>query len=217
MGLLTYPIDLLEGFPGAATLGLSYVQELSPTRGGEQNSADLGPALWELQAQSRELKPNDLRTWKARLASLENGAKTFKGYDRTACYPLAYPRGTWPTGLAFDGIGRLNAVNTDNYKEIKLSGLPNGYVLSEGDYISYAYGSARALHQLMATVIVVSGGISPYVEVRPAIRPGYTLTVDVDLIKPHAVMILIPGSVQAPASLNGRGTISFSARQTIPA
>jgi hypothetical protein len=225
MALRTYPYDFLLGFPGTAHLDLDYVQEVSPTRGGAQNSADLGPALWRLDAQSRRLKASEFRLWKARLASLENGAKTFKGYDLTACYPLAYPRGTWPTGLAFDGSGYLAAVNTSNYKELKIGGLPVGYVISEGDFLSFAYGSFRALHQAMASVTVGGTGISDYVEVRPAIRSGSSLTAalasspptDVDLIKPHATMVLIPGSVSAQPSGDGSGSISFSARQTITA
>lgn len=219
---LTYPLDLLLGFPGMTTrFEPVYVQEISATRGGSQNSADLGPALWEADVQSRLLKPSALRTWKARLASLENGAKTFKGYDLTACYPLAYPRGSWPTGLAFDGSGYLAAVNTSNYQQLKVGGLPVGYVISEGDYISFAYGSYRALHQAMESVTADGTGVTPYVEVRPAIRASAFLAAspvpDVDLIKPHATMILVPGSVSAQASLDGSGTVSFSARQTISA
>lgn len=219
---VSFPRDLLLGFPGMTTRFESvYVQELSATRGGSQNSADLGPALWEMEVQSRLLKPSVLRLWKARLASLENGKNTFKGYDLTACYPLAYPRGSWPTGLAFSGVGELSAVNTSNYRQLKVGALPVGYVISEGDYISFAYGSYRALHQAMESVTVGGTGISPYVEVRPAIRPSDDLAASpppvVDLIKPHATMILVPGSVSAPASLDGTGTVSFSARQTISA
>ena len=94
---LTYPLDFLDDFPGTVTLDLEYLQEVNAGRGGTQHSADLGPALWTLTAQSRLLKPSELRRWKARLNALENGAKRFKGYDKAACYPIRYPRGSWPT------------------------------------------------------------------------------------------------------------------------
>lgn len=217
---ITYPIDLLLGFPGMSTrFELVYVQEVSPTRGGVQYSADLGPALWEADYQSRVLKPSELRLWKARLASLENGAKTFKGYDLTACYPLAYPRGSWPTGLSFGGIGSLNDIDESSYKELRIAGLPAGFVISEGDYLSFAYDGYRALHQAVASVMANGDGLTPFLEVRPAIRPTddhqSSPQPEVDMVKPHAIMTIVPGSVSAPASLDGRGTISFSARQTL--
>lgn len=224
MALKTFPLDLFAGgFPGTTTrFELGYVQELSPSRGGVQNAADLGPPLWETDVQSRLLRPLDLRRWKARLATLEGGINTFVGYDLTACFPVVYPAGSWPTGLSFDGIADLDTVDTATYKQIKLGGLPVGYLVSEGDYLSFTDGAgARCLHQALAAATAGGDGKTPYFEVRPHIRLGYASTdsppamPEVALVKPHAVMVLIPDSVSQQSGLNGWGSISFSARQTL--
>lgn len=212
---IVYPYDILAGFPGTITrFELQYMQEMSPLRGGRQVVADLGPALWAMDVKSKALRPSELKAWKARLAALENGGQQLIGYDMTACYPIAYPRGSWPTGDAFDGIASLKSVT--NNKTATIGGLPEGYKLSTGDYISFDYGTTRALHQVMEDAVADEYGVSSVFEVRPYIRLGYVLDVDVDLTKPHAVMLVVPGSVSAPlAEDTGRGTISFSAIQTL--
>jgi hypothetical protein len=212
---IIYPLDILAGFPGTTTrFEPQYLQEVSPLRGGRQVVADLGPALWAMDVRSRSLGPNELKAWKARLALLENGRQQLIGYDMTKCFPIAFPRGSWPTGNAFDGLASLKSVASS--KTVTLGGLPDGYKVSTGDYISFGYGGRRALHQVMEDAIAGADGVSAAFEVRPYIRPGYVLDVDVALTKPHAVMLIVPGSVSAPSAPDtGRGTVSFSAIQTL--
>ncbi|HWM82943.1 MAG TPA: hypothetical protein VNQ56_12855 [Pseudolabrys sp.] len=212
---IIYPLDILAGFPGTTTrFELQYLQEVSPLRGGRQVVADLGPALWAMDVRSRSLQPNELKAWKARLAALENGGRQLIGYDMTACYPIAYPRGSWPTGGEFDGLASLRSVTGS--KTVTLGGLLEGYKVSTGDYISFGYGGNRALHQAMEDAVADEFGVSSAFEVRPYIRPGYVLDVDVALTRPHAVMLIVPGSVSAPSAPDtGRGTVSFSAIQTL--
>lgn len=211
------PVDLLADFPGTTTrFNLDRVEELDATRSGAVISKDLGPALWALSAQTRELPPTVFRAWKARLNSLEGGARVFKGYDLTACYPAAYPRGSWPTGPAFDGYASLNAVS--DARTIRLAGLPADFVVSVGDYLAFDYGAsgARALHQAVESVAAAGSGITPEFEIQPPLRTGWELDAVVALVRPHTLMTLVPGSVSDSTGLNGRGSISFSARQTIP-
>lgn len=211
---ITYPYDILAGFPGTTLrFELQYLQEMSPLRGGCQVVADLGPALWVMDVKSKVMRPSELKAWKARLAALENGGQQLIGHDMTACFPIAYPNGSWPTGVAFDGVATLETVT--NNKTVTLSGLPEGFKVSTGDYISFGYGSARALHQAMEDAVADEFGVSSAFEVRPYIRPGYVLDVDVALTRPHAVMLIVPGSVSQPSQDNARGTVSFSAIQTL--
>lgn len=213
---ITYPLDFLDTWPGVASMQLMFRQELAPERGGSGNSADLGPALWELTAQSRELKPSEYRDLLAVITSLENGAKLFKGYDRTSCFPLAYPNGgsSAATGLIFD-------VDTSTYRSLRLTGLSANQIISRGDFMSWNYDSGYiALHQAMETITANGSGLTTMIEVRPHIRESTDFdaspTPTVRLRKPHANMHIVPGSVQASGiGLNGRGTISFVGRQTI--
>ena len=142
---ITYPIDLLPTFPGW-TIGFSlrYRQEQSTQASGRVIVKDMGAPLWTLRAMSKMLSPNRLDQWRAELNKLENGLQTFKAYPMSRCYPQAYPNGSWYTGAGFGGIAALASIHT-NRKAISLSGLPAGFVLSVGDYISIG----GDLHQVM--------------------------------------------------------------------
>jgi hypothetical protein len=213
---LSFPIDILADFPGLTTRFEPVpMEEVEPMRGGRQISKDIGPTLWELDVESKRLLPSELKFWKARLLSLQG--ETFRGYDKTARYPIAYPRGSWPAGGAFDGEAVLANV-TDN-KVVTLSGLPAGYVGSVGDTISFPYGAdSQALHMVMEAFVADGGGNSGGFEVRPHVRPGYGLgspATDVMVAGAYALMVLIPGSVKVQSDMTGRGTVSFSGRQTL--
>lgn len=214
--MLIFPLDLLADWPGTSTrFNLDRVEEVDATRSGTVISRDLGPPLWSASYETRELAPTLLRHWKARLNALEGGLQTFKGYDKTACFPIAYPNGSWPTGGAFDGLATLNAVS--DTKTIRLGDLPAGFVLSVGDYLSFTYGASdvRALHQVVEAAVAAGSGITPEFEIRPRLRVGWELETVVSLVRPYALMAIVPGSVSDGSSLSGRGALSFSARQAL--
>lgn len=211
---ITYPIDFLNNFPGVTTrFQLVYRQELAPTRGGVQHSANLGPALWEMDVASRELLPTEMERWKALLDLLEDGAKTLYGWRNPGCYPIAHPGGwgvmTWPGGVA--GQVAVNSGSSGNL--LNLKNVPTNLVLTVGDLVAFTYSTTfRALHRVVD--IPDNSGTTRQVEVRPTPRTGVANNDVVYLHRPAAIMAVIPGSVQTPIPLNGRGTISFSARQT---
>jgi hypothetical protein len=135
---ITYPINLLPGFPGwTSGFSLRWRQEQSTLASGRILVKDMGAPLWTLRAMSKVLSPNNLDYWRARLTSLENGLQQFWAYPTSRCYPILYPRGVWPAG-AFDGTNAaLNSINA-NRKAISLSALPAAFKLSVGDYLSIA-------------------------------------------------------------------------------
>ena len=94
---LTYPLDLLPGFPGwTPGFSLKWRQEQSTQASGRILVKDMGSPLWTLRAVSKVLSPNNLDLWRAKLTSLENGLQTFKAYPMSRCYPILYPHGSWP-------------------------------------------------------------------------------------------------------------------------
>ena len=205
---IVYPLDLLPGFPGWTTgFDLRWRQEQSTQASGRILVKDLGAPLWTLRAASKVLSPNNLDHWRARLTALENGLQTFLGYPMSRCFPQAYPNGTWPTGGAFDGSAVLAAINA-NRKAIALSGLPAGFKLTLGDYVSIA----GDLHQVMEAATADGFGATPQFEVRPHIWPGVTAPKPGATVKqPGCQMAIVPGSVTSDAQLNGWGTVSFQA------
>ena len=93
---ITYPLptSFFDEFPGWSTeFNLLWRQEQSRTAGGRTVVKDMGSPLWQMTAQSRSMKPNELDYWRARLTSLENGLKTFRAFPKSRCFPVAYPNG----------------------------------------------------------------------------------------------------------------------------
>lgn len=208
---ITYPLptSFFDEFPGWTTeFNLLWRQEQSRTAGGQTIVKDLGSPLWQMTAQSKSLKPNELDYWRARLTSLENGLKTFRAFPKSRCFPVAYPNGSWPTGSAFDGVGQVATIAA-NRKAASLSDLPVGYKVTVGDYIQIG---DKDLHMVMEPATAGAGGVTAQFEVRPHLWPGVTAPVAATLVKPSCIMMVVPGSVSTTADLStGRGTVTFQA------
>lgn len=192
---ITYPFDLLADFPGWSTdFDLLWRQEQSRQANGRTIVKDMGSPLWRASYQSRSLRPNELDYWRARLAAMENGLKTFYGRATSRCRPINHPGSDALPG------GTLSSIGGDR-KTIAIGGL-TGITLRAGDMVQIG---TRDLHQ----VVDVAGGT---LEVRPHIWPGVTTGATVVISKPSCVMAIVPGSISSPADLaTGRGAISFQA------
>ena len=206
---ISYPINLLPGFPGWTTgFSLRWRQEQSTQASGRVLVKDMGSPLWTLRATTKTLSPNTLDLWRAKLTALENGLQTFWGYPMSRCYPQAYPNGSWPTGGSFPGTtAQLASIDT-NRKLISVSHLPAGFQLSVGDYLSIA----GDLHQVMEAA-TATAGTTGFFEVRPHIWPGRAIGAAVSVKQPACLMAVVPDTVSADASLNGWGTLSFQAME----
>jgi hypothetical protein len=205
---LTPPFDILIDFPGWTTsFDLVYRQEQSRAASGVTFVKELGFPLWQMNAVSKILTPNVLDYWRARLKALEGGLQTFYGYPLSRCYPILYPRGTWPTGGSFSGTtAAINSINA-NRKAIAVGSLPAAFVFSVGDFVQIG---TTDLHQVMEGATASGGGVTPQFEVRPHIWTGVSSGA-VSVLRPHCIMAVVPGSVNTDSGLDGRGNVSFSA------
>lgn len=203
--MIPSPRDLLADFPGWCTdFDLVWRQELSRQAKGTIRAKDLGTPLWTAAYQTRVLDPNELDAWRARLNAMDGSIAVFRAVPLSRCYPILYPRGTWPTGPAFSGTCQ---VATAAGKTLSLAGLPAGYTLSVGDMLSVTgAGSGQWLFRVMETAI----GGAPF-EVRPAIPPGLAPGNAVSLKSPWVPMLIQPGSVATRAAISGEGSVAFSA------
>lgn len=214
---LTAPFDILTGFPGYTTsFAPLYRQEQSRTAGGKTYVKDYDDPLWQLSAQSRSLSINELDYWRARLAALENGLQAFLGYSMSRTWPILYPKGSWPTGVAFDGVSAgLATINTAR-TAISISDLPEGFKFSVGDYLTIG----NDLHQVMEPATANGAGLTNVFEVRPRIWPSVEVgssppPAAVSVKRPACLMTIDPGSVSSPADpATGRGVISFTATES---
>jgi hypothetical protein len=161
--------------------------------------------------QSRTMRANELDRWKAILNSLDGGVQTFKGYPLSRVYPIAYPKGAWPTGGSF--LGNTAAVNSvgSNNKSISAKTLPAGFQLLVGDFLRIG---ADKLYQVMEDALASGGGVTPSFELRPHLAPGTAINNTVSVYRPFCPMTIDPGSISTAADLRtGRGSISFQAME----
>jgi hypothetical protein len=176
-------------------------QETSTQASGVVRGKDLGSALWVGDWTTIVLTNADAVAFEAKLNSLDGAILPFTAGDVRNPYPRLYADGV------FTDSGTLYSVATDN-KTITLGGLASGFTVSAGDYLSFAYGTSQALHQVVETAVAATG-----FEVRPHIRPGFTTGAAVTLKRPTANFTLLPGSVQTQSQGPVDSVVSFKAIQ----
>src|SRR5215217_3040263 len=226
---ITYPLDLLDNLPGWSTdFNLLHRQEQSRHSSGRTRVKDYGTPIWQASYITKNLSPNTLDYWKARLEALENGLQTFRAYPKSRCWPISHPNGllvdpenwvletgiwkdsgVWLTGIPWNsntlGAASVNAVNSNNTSlSIKDAPFLN---LKAGDYISIR----ENLYQVMEDVDPSQTGTTLEFEVRPHLNISVSANDEVLFHKPYCLMTLIPNSVNSSSGLNGRGSISFQA------
>lgn len=204
---LTYPLSLATFVDTLlcerVTCDLPELVEQSRTAGGEQLMADMGERLWTGRIDLGKMVRSEIGRPEVLIQVVKQGM-TFQCYDRRRMYPLLDPTGSI---LGASSVTIL-ALGGDP-REMSLAGLPVGYTLSAGDYLSFAYSSLsvtrQALHKVVdATVVANGSGQTALFEVVPPIRPGAAAAAAVTLKKPYAKAVMVAGSA-APS--DGRSTL----------
>jgi hypothetical protein len=184
-------------------------QELSRLASGRSIGKDLGPALWFATYTTEELRNDDAVDFAAMLDSLDGVIQTFEAWDLRRPDPRRHTDGS-----ASDGV--LHSVNANN-KAISLSGLNAGQIVSRGDYLSFNYGTSRALHRVQETIVADQSGLTVEFEVRPHLRPGWTISpaTSVNLKAPRGIFTLMPGSVAPKQARGTSGIVTFQIVQAL--
>jgi hypothetical protein len=205
---LTFPLlrpEFADILPASdVTFFLPEQMQQSRTAGGEQLAADMGERLWTGRINLGNLTRTEFGRPEALISVLRQAGRPFLMYDRRRPNPLLDPNGTI-LGASAVTILALPA----DPREIRLAGLPIGYTLSAGDYLSFSYTSLgftrQALHKVVDTTVVAGGlGQTPVFEVIPAIRPGAIVGEAVTLRKPFCRAVMVAGSA---TEATGRSTL----------
>ncbi|MCJ8053896.1 hypothetical protein MUU55_11400 [Shinella curvata] len=149
---------------------------------------------------------------------MESGPRgsPFIGYDLSRPRPIAHDEGkplsgTKAGGGAFDGRAVLDTI-TDS-RNVVVSGLPAGFKLSAGDYVEFRMTLlTRSLHRITADATANSSGVVSLRIMFGLDTQNFNTAAVVDFEKPATVMMIDPGSVQAPKSWGDRSG-SFSATE----
>ena len=192
---ITFPLaaDWFGALP-VASMQLDPVEHVvaDMTGRGEWISDDVAPMLWQGEVTLGKLLTSEAAHASVMMDLIRPAGRTFWAYDTRRPAPKADPYGA---GLGA-AVPVVNAFSGSR-RELSLSGLPVGYVLSRGDYLGFAYdGGRRALHRVAVDTVVANGaGNTPMFEVSTLIQPGAVVNTPVQLIKPAIPVMRIPGSV----------------------
>lgn len=216
---ISFPASLANFFnllpinSGALELMENY--EAEETGNGEILTADLGQRLWEMSVTIRKGSYDEIEDVRALLNVFRAAGASFFAFPIPRNFPRFDPTGS----ILGSNVPKLHTVNANN-RDIRLSSLPNGYRIARGDFLSFSYGAnptRHALHQVVNSVVAAdSSGLTPLFEVRPAIRPGFTLNSNVKLTKPEFKAFIVPGSGNLGTSSQQQTSgVSFTIRQTL--
>lgn len=186
--------------------------EAAGQRGGQIRVKQLRPDLWAGRYESGNVRPMLMREIKGIIAEMGGSRATFYAGDPGALYPRLDPGGAGLRGA----VVQIESLNADNQR-LGLKGLPRGYAIARGDYLSFDYGTgpSRALHMVRTDMTIAAvTGITPQFFVSPNIRTGASVNAAVTLIKPAAEMMIVPGSLDVSEAPRFR-SISFDAVQVL--
>lgn len=182
-------------------------QELGPQQAnGVAYAIDFGSALWAAGYTSEAMLNDDAVDYEALLNSLDGVIQRFEAFDKRRPGPRMHKDGSANNGV-------LLTIN-DNSKAISLSGLKANQIVSRGDYLSWDYGTNRALHQASETIVANGDGVTAEFEIRPHVREGVALGAAVNMRAPRGIFAILPSSVSSTTS-GPLTTITFQIGQVI--
>ncbi len=189
-------------------------EEGSHLGSGEFLTVDLGPTLYQAECETAPMSNAEAMQLMSLIESLGGSKEKFYLYDPMQPYPQADPTGA----LLGAATPTLHTISADR-RGLRVTGLPAGYVLTQGDYLAVDYGAPtrRALVRVAETVTASSGGLTPLFAVSLPLRPGIVTGLAVQLRLPAAKVKMVPGSLSLRPLDTLNAIIGFTARQTLAA
>ncbi|PWE26642.1 hypothetical protein C4N9_20465 [Pararhodobacter marinus] len=191
---LSFPLALDAFFGGlpvrTSTFHLPATLAVSRTRGGAVKTARVAERLWQGQITLPLMRHAQAAQVAALVSVLCEPGRTFLVHPRPLFAPIIDP-----SGAALDGYVPTIESIEDGGREFRIEGLPPGYVISGGDFLSFVYGSNPtrfALHQAVTVATADGAGLTPKIEVTPPIRPGAAIGAAVTLVRPFTKAVLFP-------------------------
>ena len=178
---LTYPysIDFLAKCLAGPIipLVLRRFDEMSGSADGRFWSAQLAPPLWEASYSLYANHSAHAREINAKVQALDGVNKAI-----VWCDPYyAGPASGVTAGLSGVTVSGIRA----DRGAVSLAGVPAGFVLTAGDFMSINYGGGRRYFGQFAEGGTASGGSVPMAEIRPYLPIGVPTGAVVDLVKPR--------------------------------
>lgn len=196
---LTYPLPL-ETFWNwlpvrSAPFVLDRREEISGQGSGRILASELSSPLWRMSVDVAELVLSEQSRAAALMAALDGAHKTFLATPKARPFPAEDPGGV----ILGAAAPVIDAIGADN-KSLSIAGLPAGYQLRAGDFLSFMIAGRPHLHRFVEDGAAGPAGVAGPIELRPHLRPGASAGAAVALVEPVAEMIVVPGSFEPGAS-----------------
>lgn len=193
-----YALDFLSNCLTAERIPLTLQRndELSGGGDGRFWAAQMSRPLWSASFEVYSTTPAHAREINAKVYGLDGSQKTFLWCDHYYTGPTE-----GATGL---GSVTMSGIAADRGR-IAFSGLPAGFTLRTGDYLSIAYSTDRVYFGTMCEDATANGsGVTPSRDVRPHIPLGISTGATVELVRPYFKAIIPPGGFTPFANFRGR-------------
>lgn len=174
-----------------------------------------GTPYWTAKFSTGTLLPAQSGLFDAFMMKADARGTTFLAYDVWRPRPIAMDTGaplsgTKAAGGAFNGDVFFQSVSAT---ALNLGGLPAGFIFSPGDYIEVRKTALiRSLHRIVEPSVASAGGFATVQIMYALDTQNFPSTCTGHLEKPACLMMIDPGSAQAPKSLGSRET-SFTATE----
>lgn len=195
-----------------ASFDLPTNQLITRSAGGDVMRAELGARLWRAQLDLVPQTHLEVEKIRARMHLLRQPSASLIIRPSPYYAPYNDPDGT----ILATSTVTLHTVNA-NLRDIRITGLPAGFWMSTGDYLSFTYGTdptRYAFHQLVSSAQADGTGLTSLFEVVPPIRPGYAIGAAVRLVKPWMKAVLVESSTGS-AGVAVTDGISLTLQQTL--
>jgi hypothetical protein len=180
--------------------------EMSGLGSGMFFQAELAPPLWTGDVSLDTRDSDELKQIAALIRKLHGAQEAFFLYDPLSKYPQADPTGS----ILGSNVVQVAEIGAD-FDRISLKGLPAGYVLTLGDKVQIAHGSAPvryAFLEVSETVVADGSGITAEFHVFPHVPVALAID-DVATLKKAACRVVIQPSTHNPGK--ARHTITEGA------
>jgi hypothetical protein len=160
---------------------------------------DMGGTLWRATVTLDRLEWATSKALRARLRAMKKVNGYFLATDPLSAAPAADPTG------AILGVSAVTVHSVDGVTgELRLTGLPNGYVVDQGHMVSIDFGTpaARALLSLDTAATSV-GGTTGAFATTPVPWAGIEAGDPVTILRPTAVFAMVAGGMRSGAIRKG--------------
>jgi hypothetical protein len=205
---MSYPYDMVSAHRWRrANVTARRFDELSRSALGVATAQQLAMPIWMADFASAWLPLRDAEALYARFEALHGPILTFH------CVPMQRPHPVAWAGESLTGV-LVHEIGVDN-QSLRLSGLPAGFVLSAGDYVSIETLSGLELFKVNEGGAATGTGVTPMLVLTDHVRPSVTAGLAVTLINPPAEMRLVPDSLKSELRNKIQASVSFNAVQVV--